>query len=110
MNYKMSYNDQQRLKQTISERLKAAAQVTGQMAQPMNRQQETNPHSVQPDSDRHAHIMPDGMECMPKKAVTVRHHEGNTGLSRNHVLKNAFVLSELISEPACKKRHKSRRR
>ncbi len=139
MNNKMSYNDQQRLKRTISSRLRAAAQsaeniasqsLSGQMVingirnmprmngqQPyqgnmpqMNGGQAENPHRVRQADDAHVHVMPDGMTCMPNKAVKVSDKEEKTEVSRAEVLRNAFVFSELISEPVCKKRHRNRRR
>ena len=139
MNNKMSYNDQQRLKQTISSRLKAAVRgaeniasqsLSGQMVingirnmprmngqQPyqgnmpqMNGGQAENPHRVRQADDAHVHVMPDGMTCMPNKAVKVSDKEEKTEVSRAEVLRNAFVFSELISEPVCKKRHRNRRR
>ncbi|MBO5459530.1 MAG: hypothetical protein J5981_04695 [Lachnospira sp.] len=139
MNNKMSYNDQQRLKRTISSRLRAAAQsaeniasqsLSGQMVingirnmprmngqQPyqgnmpqMNGGQAENPHRVRHADDAHVHVMPDGMTCMPNKAVKVSDKEEKTEVSRAKVLRNAFVFSELISEPVCKKRHRNRRR
>ena len=126
MNNKMSYNDQQRLKQTISSRLKAAVRgaeniasqsLSGQMVingirnmPQMNGGQAENPHRVQQADDAHVHVMPDGMTCMPNKAVKVSDAEGKTEVSRAEVLRNAFVFSELISEPVCKKRHRNRRR
>ena len=139
MNNKMSYNDQQMLKQTISSRLKAAVRgaeniasqsLSGQMVingirnmprmngqQPyqvnmpqMNGGQAENPHRVRQADDAHVHVMPDGMTCMPNKAVKVSDKEEKTEVSRAEVLRNAFVFSELISEPVCKKRHRNRRR
>lgn len=138
MNNKMSYNDQQRLKKTISSRLMAAAQsaeniasrsLSGQMMlngihnmhrmngqQPyqvkmphMNGGQAENSHRVQ-QNDTAAHVMPDGMTCMPNKMVEVSVGEGKTEVSRAEVLRNAVVFSELISEPVCKKRHRNRHR
>ena len=139
MNNKMSYNDQQRLTRTISSRLRAAAQsaeniasqsLSGQMVingirnmPRMNGQQPyqvnmpqmyggqaENPHRARQADDAHVHVMPDGMTCMPNKAVKVSDKEEKTEVSRAEVLRNAFVFSELISEPVCKKRHRNRRR
>ena len=76
----------------------------------MNGGQTENPHRVQQADDAHVHVMPDGMTCMPNKAFKVSDVEGKTEVSRAEVLRNAFVFSELISEPVCKKRHRNRRR
>ncbi|MDY4743315.1 MAG: hypothetical protein SO361_09505, partial [Lachnospira sp.] len=81
----------------------------GNMPQ-MNGGQAENPHRVQQADDAHVHVMPDGMTCMPNKTVKVSDAEGKTEVSRAEVLRNAFVFSELISEPVCKKRHRNRRR
>lgn len=122
MNNKMSYADQQHLKRTIAQRLKTVVASVEQAgwqimnssfdSPVMGRDPQGQPGSVpmaasQENLQQPVHRMPDGMQCgNPKKQQTVPMH---TAGSANEVLKQAFVLSELISEPMCKRRHRSRR-
>lgn len=102
MNNKMSYAGQQQLKRTIAGRLKAAVESVERAA---DRQMNNMPNYQQPP----VHRMPDGMECIQPERKVGDSHIQSEKACRNQTLKTAFVFSELISEPMCKKRHRNRR-
>lgn len=112
MNNKMSYASQQQLKRTIAGRLKAAVESVERAAgsnmqkPPVSGRKEefADNMRVQPP----VHVMPDGMECMKTERKSGESYTTQRDF-RNHTLKTAFVFSELISEPMCKKRHRNRR-
>ena len=96
MNQKMSYSSQQQLKKTIAARLKAAgSELGGQLG-------------AQPRQE--VHTMPDGMSCAQDM-----HRAGKTGFKGisggmdTEVLRQAVVLSEILAEPVCKRRHRRNR-
>ena len=111
MNQKMSYSSQQQLKKTIAARLKAAVrQLGGQLG---NRQSAAPPlpstqQQAQPRQE--VHTMPDGMSCaqdMHRAGKTG--FEGISGGMDTEVLRQAVVLSEILAEPVCKRRHRRNR-
>lgn len=123
MNQKMSYSSQQQLKKTIAERLKAAgSELGGQLGaqaarqlggQPGNRQ---SPDLPLPSTQQQAmpqqevHTMPDGMSCaqdMHRAGKT--EHQEMYGSTDTQVLRQAIVLSEILAEPVCKRRHRRNR-
>lgn len=97
MNQKMSYSRQQELKKTIAGRLKAASQQ-------QKREQTQTPqiHDVSPQE----HIMPDGMNCMD---IRQREEKVSCDDISGRRLKEALVLSEILAEPVCKRRHNRKR-
>lgn len=111
MNQKMSYSSQQQLKKTIAARLKAAGSELG--GQPGNRQSAAPPlpstqQQAQPRQE--VHTMPDGMSCaqdMHRAGKTG--FEGISGGMDTEVLRQAVVLSEILAEPVCKRRHRRNR-
>lgn len=119
MNQKMSYSSQQQLKKTIAARLKAAgSELGGQLGaqvvrQPGNRQSAAPPlpstqQQAQPRQE--VHTMPDGMSCaqdMHRAGKTG--FEGISGGMDTEVLRQAVVLSEILAEPVCKRRHRRNR-
>ena len=107
MNQKMSYSSQQQLKKTIAARLKAAgselggqlgAQVVRQLGgQPGNRQSAAPPL---PSTQQQA-------QDMHRAGKTG--FEGISGGMDTEVLRQAVVLSEILAEPVCKRRHRRNR-
>ena len=111
MNQKMSYSSQQQLKKMIAERLKAAGSELG--GQPGNRQSAAPPlpstqQQAQPRQE--VHTMPDGMSCAQDMHRTDKTGlEGISGGMDTEVLRQAVVLSEILAEPVCKRRHRRNR-
>ena len=118
MNQKMSYSSQQQLKKTIAARLKAAgSELGGQLGAQVVRQlggQSAAPplpstqQQAQPRQE--VHTMPDGMSCaqdMHRAGKTG--FEGISGGMDTEVLRQAVVLSEILAEPVCKRRHRRNR-
>lgn len=124
MNQKMSYSSQQQLKKTIGGKTEMqqavtwravhAAQVVRQLGgQPGNRQSAAPPlpstqQQAQPRQE--VHTMPDGMSCaqdMQRAGKTG--FEGISGGMDTEVLRQAVVLSEILAEPVCKRRHRRNR-
>lgn len=116
MNNKMSYASQQQLKRTIAGRLKAAVESVERAAgsnmqnPPVNGRKEefADNMGVPGYQQPPVHVMPDGMECMKTERKSGEPYTTQRAF-RNQTLKTAFVFSELISEPMCKKRHRNRR-
>lgn len=113
MNQKMSYSSQQQLKKTIAARLKAAgSELGGQLGAQVVRQlggQPGNRQSAAPPLQE-VHTMPDGMSCaqdMHRAGKTG--FEGISGGMDTEVLRQAVVLSEILAEPVCKRRHRRNR-
>jgi hypothetical protein len=98
---KMTSAEQQKLKNSIAARLKAASNAVSDRVDSVLSGKKTEVSDEQPHDD--SHVMPDGSLCtdMNKssygKAVTNQKRE---------ILKNGFIMAEVLSEPMCKKRHK----
>lgn len=95
MNQKMSYSSQQELKKKIADRLKVVQQHS-------DFKQQT---SEDLNAGSQEHIMPDGMSC---KDIRQKKEKVSYVRTTGNKLKEALVLSEIISEPVCKRRLKRR--
>ena len=111
MNQKMSYSSQQQLKKTIAERLKAAgSELGGQLGAQVVRQLGGQPGNQQAQPRQEVHTMPDVMSCAQDMHRTDKTGlEGISGGMDTQVLRQAVVLSEILAEPVCKRRHRRNR-
>ncbi len=126
MNQKMSYSSQQQLKKTIAARLKAAgselggqigSQLGGQLGAQVIRQlggqpgkRQSAPPQQQAQPRQEVHTMPDGMSCaQDMHRADKAGIQGIYGGTDTKVLRQAVVLSEILAEPVCKRRHRRNR-
>jgi hypothetical protein len=98
---KMSAADQQKLKNSIAARLKAASNAVSDMVDSVISGKTAEEQAKQPHDE--SHVMPDGSVCTDLHKEPYRQTAPD---KKREVLKNGFIMAEVLSEPMCKKRHK----
>ena len=74
----------------------------------MQNMQHIDRNNTAQSEDSCVHIMPDGTPCIPDNPVKYKVKKEPKKSSKAEIFKNAFIFSELISAPVCKKRYKNR--
>jgi hypothetical protein len=101
----MSAADQQKLKSSIAARLKAASNAAPDRADSVLSGKNPDVSNIRQSEDRH--VMPDGSLCTDLQKEPYRQAVPN---KKRELLKNGFIMAEVLSEPMCKKRHKRGRK